>query len=112
MKKHLILFFSLFVLGLSACQKSDVTTDQAAIDDAKIQAYLKANKLTATKDPSGIYYQIVTQGTGNPISTSTVQITYTDIFLNGITFDHIDVVSFKLSNLVKGLQIGIPKIGT
>jgi FKBP-type peptidyl-prolyl cis-trans isomerase len=114
MKKHLILFFSLLVIGLSACQKSDVTTDQATADDAKIQAYLKANNLTATKDASGIYYQIVTPGTAgtNPTAAlSTVQITYTNIFLNGVTFDHVDVVNYKLSTMVKGLQIGIPKIG-
>jgi FKBP-type peptidyl-prolyl cis-trans isomerase FkpA len=114
MKKHLILFFSLFVIGLSACQKSDVTTDQAAIDDSKIQAYLKANNLTATKDASGLYYKIVIPGTAgtNPTATTTnVQISYTNIYLNGITFDHVNVIDYKLAALVKGLQIGIPKIG-
>ncbi len=121
MKKHLILFFSLFIVGLSSCHKSDVTADQAAIDDAKIQAYIKANNITVTKDPLGYYYKIVTPGdqTSKPALFSTVQLTYTNSYLNGTQFDHVDVVSYKLSKLFNaggfmtlGLQSGIQKIGT
>ncbi len=122
MKKHLTLFFSLFVIGLTSCQKGgDVTSQQAAIDDAKIQAYIKANNIPAIKDPSGLYYQIITPGdpTTKPTLLSTVQLTYTNSYLDGVNFDHVDVVNYKLSKLYNsggsmtpGLQIGLPKIGT
>jgi len=121
MKKHFTLFFSLFVIGLASCQKGDVTSQQAAIDDAKIQAYIKANNIPAIKDPSGLYYQIVTPGdpTTKPTLLSTVQLTYTNNFLDGVNFDHVDVVSYKLGKLInsggfmtRGMQIGLPYIGT
>src|ERR1700761_673981 len=111
MKKYFLLF-SLFIISLSACQKVNVSTSQATVDDEKIQAYIKANNIPAVKDASGIYYQIITPGgTTHPGPLSTVQLTYTNTYLNGVTFDHADVVSFKMINLIKGLQIGVPKIG-
>jgi FKBP-type peptidyl-prolyl cis-trans isomerase FkpA len=111
MKKYLILF-SLFIIGLSSCQKTNVNNEQATIDDAKIQAYIKANHITATKDPSGLYYQVITAGAAtHPGSLSTVQLTYSSSYINGVTFDQVNVVSFQMINLIKGLQIGVPKIG-
>lgn len=113
MKKYLLLL-SLFIVGLSSCQKSDVTSQQAAIDDAKIQAYFTSHKITnVTKDPSGMYYQILKAGdaTKMPTIASTVQLTYTNNFISGVPFDHIDVTAYKLSTSIKALQIGIPKIG-
>lgn len=113
MKKYLLLF-SLFIIGLSSCQKSDVTSQQAAIDDAKIQAYFKSHNITGTtKDPSGLYYKILIKGTDpKPTINSQVQLTYTNTFLNGVPFDHIAVSSYVVNAQIKGLQIGIPLIGT
>ncbi|MDB5029973.1 FKBP-type peptidyl-prolyl cis-trans isomerase [Mucilaginibacter sp.] len=112
MKKY-ILLFSLFVITLSSCQKSDVTAQQAAVDDAKIQAYMKANNLTLTKDPSGFYYKIITPGAAaHPIATSNVQVSYTNTYLNGIQFDHVNVVTYQLSTTIPALQLGLLKIGT
>ena len=75
MKRYFILV-SLLIIGLSSCQKYTVTglaATQASADDAKIQAYLKANNLTFTKDASGLYYQVVSQGTApNPTTSSSV----------------------------------------
>ncbi|MDB4924493.1 FKBP-type peptidyl-prolyl cis-trans isomerase [Mucilaginibacter sp.] len=119
MKKY-ILLFSLFVITLSSCQKSDVTAEQATIDDAKIQAYIKANKLTLTKDPSGFYYQIQILGTPdltktstpNPIATSTVKVSFTNSYINGVAFDHVSNVSYKLSDAttIKAFQLAVTKI--
>ena len=87
MKKYLLLL-SVVVLGLSACKKVDFVAEQAAIDEAKIQAYISANNITVTKDPSGIYYQILKTGTGAyPTATSTIQVGYTGKLLNGTTFE-------------------------
>jgi FKBP-type peptidyl-prolyl cis-trans isomerase FkpA len=107
MKKYLLLF-CVFILALSSCKKGDVVSEQAAVDDAKIQAYIKANNITAVKDPSGLYYQIVKQGTGTaPLSTSTIQVNSIGTLINGTEFDHSSVQSYKLSSTIKGWQIGL-----
>ncbi len=63
--------YTLALLGIlvifNSCKKEYETIQ--SIDDAKIQAYIKKNNLTMTKDPSGFYYQLVTQGTGAPMLT-------------------------------------------
>ena len=111
MKKYLLLL-SVIVLGLSACKKVDFVTEQAAIDDAKIQAYMTANNITATKDASGIYYKVLKTGTGAyPTSTaSTIQVAYTGKYLNGTTFDQSSNFVTKLSDTIKGWQIGMLKV--
>ncbi len=41
-----------------------------SVDKAKIEAYIAKNKLTMTPDPSGFYYQIIDEGTGNFLKNS------------------------------------------
>jgi len=113
MKKYLLLF-SLFIISLSACKKGDIVSEQAAVDDTKIQAYIKANNINATKDPSGVYYQVITPGTGPyPVVTptsSTVQIAYTGTYLNGQVFQTNPSTTGLLSGFVQGFQIGLQHI--
>lgn len=119
MKKSL-LFLAFFSILFSACKKSDSpsTVDpavQAATDDAAIKAYLTANNITATKDVSGLYYQIITTGTGATASvtsttSSTIRVAYTGILLNGTQFDTNANFTTLLSAVIKGWQIGIPFI--
>lgn len=113
MKKYLLLL-SVVILGLSACKKVDVVTEQAAIDEAKIQAYIAANPSTAagvTKDASGIYYKILKTGAGaKPTATSTVRIAYVGKLLNGSTFDSSTGYTSALSNFVSGFQSGLLKV--
>jgi FKBP-type peptidyl-prolyl cis-trans isomerase FkpA len=111
MKKYFLLF-SVFILGLSACNKVNITTQQAQIDDEKIQAYMLANKIVLTKDPAGYYYKVITPGTGAaPTLTNTVKVTYTGTFLDGQGFDSEASVSFVLNtNAQLGLQYGIQRI--
>lgn len=124
MKKYLLILL-LAVTGLSACKKNDSSSDnydataQAAADDAKIQAYIKANNIDAIKDPTGIYYKIITPGTGSyPIATSTVNVTYTGKLLDGSVFDS-NTISIGLSpdaygngGTIMGWRYGIPHINT
>ena len=101
-------------MGLSACRKSDVTAEQAAADNAKIQAYIKANVVnpsTFTKDPSGVYYSVLKTGTGSfPTASSTVQVAYTGKLLNGTVFDSRPNTQLALNQTIKGWQIAVPKI--
>lgn len=117
MKKSLLLL-AFFALLFSACKKSDSNTKpaidpavQAKIDDDKIQAYIKANNLSVTKDASGLYYQVLSAGSGvAPTISSTVRVAYTGKLLDGTQFDTRDNFSSSLTGLIKGWQIGIPFI--
>jgi len=113
MKKYFLLF-SCIIIALSACKKGDVVAAQAAVDDEKIQAYIQENYVLTNgfvKDPSGVYYMIVTPGTGAyPTLTSNVKIAYTGKYLDGQTFQSAPSGTYLLSTLVQGFQIGIPHI--
>lgn len=102
------------VAGLSSCKKSDDfdASAQAAKDDSDIQAYIKAGGLTnVVKDPSGLYYQIITPGTGNyPTTTSTVTVNYVGKLLNGNQFDASNGFKTSLGAVIRGWTLGIPHI--
>jgi len=103
----------LVLLG-TACKKDDpakTPAEQAAADDAQIQAYISANNITATKDPSGLYYQIITPGTGAyPTASSVYTVNYKGEFITGGTFDSGTFPDFTLNRVIQGWQIGLPKI--
>jgi len=117
MKKYFLLL-GLAIITLSSCLKNDpqqqtVVVDpavQAATDDAAIKKYLAAHTdIVATKDTSGIYYQIVTPGTGpNPSGGSTVTVNYTGKLLNDNPFDSQTSYQTSLSSVISGWTIGVP----
>jgi FKBP-type peptidyl-prolyl cis-trans isomerase len=112
--KRYILLLTLFIATFSSCKKDSFDpAKQAVTDDAAIQAYIKANNITATKDPSGLYYQVITPGTGSyPTANSLVSVVYTGKLLNGTVFDSGSIPSSPLSGFIQGWQIGIPHINT
>jgi len=85
---------------------------QAKYDDSVIRVYLSNNPIIkAVKDPSGLYYQVVKQGTGAyPDSNSTVTVNYHGKLINGAPFDSANGFSSSLDRLVKAWQIGIPHV--
>ena len=111
--KRQFLLFGLLIILFSACQKDTFNASkQATIDDDKIKAYIAANHINVIKDPSGIYYQIITADTGaHPTVSDTVQVTYTGKLLNGTVFDSEVASNFPLSTVIKGWQIALPLIG-
>jgi len=114
MKKYLLLF-TICAISFSSCKKGDSfnAAAQAAADDASIQAYIKANNITATKDPSGLYYEVVTPGTGDyPNANSTITVNSSGKLLNGTVFDTESGLTIALTNVIKGWQIGVPHINT
>ena len=112
--KRYILLLTLFIAVLSSCSKDSFDpVKQAAKDDAAIQAYIKTSNITATKDPSGVYYQVITPGAGAyPTVSSLISVNYTGKLLNGTVFDSGTLNSQALAGLVKGWKIGIPHINT
>jgi FKBP-type peptidyl-prolyl cis-trans isomerase FkpA len=114
MNKYFLLLLPL-IIALSSCTKKDPTAvtaaQQAATDNSLIQAYIKANNITATEDPSGLYYSVITPGTGAyPTASSTVTVNYTGKLLNGSVFAPTSALTASLSGLILGWQIGIPHI--
>lgn len=117
--KKLFILFALAMPFLS-CKKNNNTAEldvklQAAADDAAIQTYLTNNKITAQKDASGLYYEIVTPGSGtNPTATSKVEVQYTGKLLNGTVFGTSNGSSNFVADLnggvIKGWTIGVPYV--
>jgi len=113
MKKYLLLF-TLFIATLSSCKKDDFDpAKQAIVDDAAIQAYIKANNIVATKDQSGLYYAVITPGNGDyPNANSTITVNSTGKLLNGTVFDTESGLNVPLSSVIQGWKIGVPHINT
>jgi len=116
MKKYLVLIV-LLVAGLSACTKIETNTlvkNQADVDDQKIQEYIKANHITVTKDEkTGVYYNVIIPGTDpKPTALSTVKLTYSYKYLNGVSIGSATGAQAKLNTFITGLQVGVLKIGT
>jgi FKBP-type peptidyl-prolyl cis-trans isomerase FkpA len=103
------LILALVLTGCNNKDKDDGCTTVAE-DDTKMQTYINANGITATKHASGMYYQIIEPGSGaTPVSNSTVKANYTGKFTNNSSFDA-GVATFSLEGVIKGWQIGIPLI--
>lgn len=113
--KLLILSFIL-TLTLGSCMKSDDydPAKQTELDDALIVKFISDNKLTAIKHSSGVYYQILSSGSGTKTYTASTQVTakYTGRLLDGTVFDQTtsQALSFPLGNVIVGWQIGVPLI--
>jgi hypothetical protein len=81
-------------------------------DDNIINNYLTENNLQAEYYNSGLYYQIIDEGSdGHPAISSVVDVKYTGTFLDGTVFDQTtgdNSIQFQLGSLISGWQIGIP----
>ena len=119
MKKEALIFFltlAIFVIG--GCNKLDqgsvCTPKTPQSEQAEILAYASANGINATAHSSGIYYQVINQGSGAvPTIGSRVYVKYTGKLLNGTVFDsqtNSSMTGWILGNLIPGWQIGIPLI--
>lgn len=104
-------FLGVLILLFSACKKEESQADK---DDAIIRQYLSDNSIEATKDPSGLYYVVTEEGTGDhPDINSEVTVKYKGYLTNGTVFDETtgnSSTTFPLSGLIRGWQIGIPKL--
>ena len=89
-----------------SCKKDDGVKE--------LEKFIKDNNINATKDESGLYYQIITPGIGsaNITANSRVTIKYEGKLLNGKVFDNGGgkEQTFVLGGLIQGWQIGLPKI--
>jgi FKBP-type peptidyl-prolyl cis-trans isomerase FkpA len=79
----------------------------------QVEAYLAAKGITnAVKHPTGLFYIIENEGTGNrPTLCTNIAITYKGQLTDGTVFDQAtNPVLFPLGQLITGWQIGIPLV--
>ena len=112
------------VLSLAACDKSPsvecpyrtTTAVASATEIANLKTYLDANALPYAQHPSGVFYQVKTQGSGTvPGVCSAVTVKYKGSLTNGTAFDSSysgfpDGITFTLGEVIPGWQIGVPLI--
>jgi FKBP-type peptidyl-prolyl cis-trans isomerase FkpA len=112
MKKFLVVA-CVVIMSCTGCAKEEkgCTPVSPASEEARIKDYATASGITAQKDPSGLYYQIIEPGTGvTPTRNSIVQVGYVGKLLNGQIFDQNTSYKEVLGGLIEGWQIGIPLI--
>ena len=82
-------------------------------DEKLITEYLAENNIKAERDTSGIHYVLHTNGgKEKPSAENCVQVNYAGKLLKtGDTFDQGEGVSFPLTRVIPGWQLGIPKLG-
>ena len=105
----ILLFANLGCIKDTACKNKTIESEQGAI-----LAYASSNSITATAHSSGLYFQIISQGTGaTPTLNSKIFVTYTGKLTNGTTFDSGTTpagTGWALGGLIPGWQLGIPLI--
>ena len=125
MKKITFTLLLLTTIGFISCRKTGNDPNITQYDETNIQNYIKANGLTAMKrdttdgDTSGIYYQILSQGStaGTPLDYSdTVKFVFTLKSFDGkynsidsLTNNHYDgfLGHINQNGLPKGLQLAM-----
>ena len=110
----LVCFVSFSLFAVAGCFKDDGCKSKTPqSEDAAMQDYAAANSMTVIKHSTGLYYQIVNQGTGPaPTASSRISVRYTGKLLNGTIFDVATTATgmYPLSGFITGWQIGIPLI--
>ena len=113
MKRNVWMAFILAPFLFAGCGKTDTECVPATVasEKAAMVAYCTANNITYTEHASGILYEVMSPGLGaQPALTNTVSTVYTGKLLNNTQFDaSANPVSFLLSGVIKGWQIGVPK---
>ena len=112
--KRIVAVLLCFVVAAS-CKKSSETSydDQVKKDDQLITEYIAKNNLTMTKHSSGMYFEVISPGSGyGAVASSTITVNYEGRLLDGTVFDKTTTkpMSFKLADVIRGWQIGIPLI--
>lgn len=109
---------TILIFSQTGCLKShsspSCTPASVSSEEPSITAYAAANGINATRHSSGVYYEIISPGSGTaPSPNSRVYVTYTGKLLDGRVFDqqaNSDQTGWQLGTLIAGWQIGLPLI--
>jgi FKBP-type peptidyl-prolyl cis-trans isomerase FkpA len=89
------------------------TGTEPSADSSSLLNFAKTNGIAPLTDTIGLYYQIVSQGTGAaPTLTSTISVTYKAALLDGAVFDSTGTTprSFVLNTLIPAWQLALPHL--
>lgn len=104
----------IFLFTGFSCIKDAVCVDKTVqSEQSTILTYASANGISGTSHSSGLYYQIISQGSGPaPTSSSLVFVKYTGKLMDGTVFETQTAapVSFALNGVILGFQYGLPLI--
>lgn len=94
----------------SGCGYSDQNIVAPVSEQQAVYNYISSYSISAVKDSSGFYYEVIDGGTGsNPTLCSQIEVTYTGKLANGNTFAN-ESTAFTLGSSIEGLKKGIPII--
>jgi FKBP-type peptidyl-prolyl cis-trans isomerase FkpA len=102
-------------LALLSCAKEEVYDRKAQLqlDVDSITRFVTINKIPAKNDGSGLFVQILRQGTGKDTIavTDTLTVTYSGRLLNGALIENPALpVKLVYSGLIEGWKLGLKKI--
>ncbi|SEQ77738.1 FKBP-type peptidyl-prolyl cis-trans isomerase [Neolewinella agarilytica] len=107
-------FFSLLFMGCLflafGCNKEDICGENLIT----IEQYIMDNNLNVQEGAEGLLYIIEDPGgIDRPSSTASVTVNYRGVTTDDVVFDETNgsAVPFRLSNLIRGWQLGIPLVG-
>ena len=111
--RYLVIFSTFISFALLSCSGETLSPDEQFQEDIRIiKQYLADNNLTADSTTAGLHYIITTEGAGgHPNLQSSVKVKYKGYLTDGTVFDETtgnETITFPLSNLIEGWQIGIP----
>ncbi len=111
--RRILSFFTIIsvAVALSGCVKNtSCKAKTVESEDAQMLAYASSIGMTPTRHSSGMYYQILNQGSGPaPTYSSLLYVRYTGKLLDGTVFDSATTtpISFNLGGVILGWQIGL-----
>jgi len=95
----------------SGCQYGSDSNVAPAPEQMQLKSYLDSAGITATLNPNGFYYQIVSPGSGAvPGPCSAITVAYKGWLTNGTVFDQSSSSVFTLGGLIDGWREGLPLI--
>lgn len=109
------LFLLLVIFTVASCKKTESYNPdkQLAVDEELIKTFITSNNIPAQRHDSGLYYQIITPGTGSVVYSASTKVTanYKLRLLNGTLIEQSSSpAQFYLGNVITGWQIGVPLI--
>jgi FKBP-type peptidyl-prolyl cis-trans isomerase FkpA len=96
-----------------SCKKNEYDAEkQLHTDEAIIKEFVAATNIAFQRHETGVYYQVLSPGTGNLVFGPNTKITvkYTGRLLNGQIFDQGELTDMRLGDLIEGWHIGVPLI--
>jgi len=107
--KYIIPFSFLLLFGLFSCDRGQRILED---DIQEIEDYLADNNIVAERTEDDLFFVIDEVGNGEfPTLQNIVTVDYNGYFTNGIVFDTTDganPISFGLTRVIRGWQLGIP----